>query len=72
MRRNVSQFVSTDFVKVLTAGEFAISMDGKGAWCDNLFVERGGPSNTRESYLCAYVSVPETRAEIAAEAGVQG
>ena len=32
-----SQFTSTDFIKVLAAREIKISMDGKGAWRDNVF-----------------------------------
>lgn len=35
-----SQFTSTDFIKVLAAREIKISMDGKGAWRDNVFVDR--------------------------------
>jgi putative transposase len=35
-----SQFTSTDFIKVLADREIKISMDGKGAWRDNVFVER--------------------------------
>ena len=35
-----SQFTSTDFIKVLAAREIKISMDGKGAWHDNVLVER--------------------------------
>ncbi len=35
-----SQFTSTDFTAVLKKAEIAISMDGKGAWRDNVFVER--------------------------------
>ena len=35
-----SQFTSTDFIKVLAAREIKISMDGTGAWRDNVFVER--------------------------------
>ena len=35
-----SQFTSTDFIKALAAREIKISMDGKGAWRDNVFVER--------------------------------
>ena len=38
MRRQGSQFTSTDFIKVLAARE--ITMDGKEAWRDNVFVER--------------------------------
>jgi putative transposase len=35
-----SQFTSVDFIKVLKDAGIAISMDGKGAWRDNVFVER--------------------------------
>ena len=35
-----SQFTSTEFIKVLADREIKISMDGKGAWRDNVFVER--------------------------------
>ena len=35
-----SQFTSADFTGVLIANKVAISMDGKGAWRDNVFVER--------------------------------
>ncbi len=35
-----SQFTSTDFTGVLLDNAIAISMDGKGAWRDNVFVER--------------------------------
>jgi putative transposase len=35
-----SQFTSGEFTGVLLREEIAISMDGKGAWRDNVFVER--------------------------------
>jgi putative transposase len=35
-----SQFTSVDFTAVLKKAEIAISMDSKGAWRDNVFVER--------------------------------
>lgn len=35
-----SQFTSADFIKVLASRKIKISMDGKGAWRDNVFVER--------------------------------
>ena len=35
-----SQFTSHDFTKVLLDREIRISMDGKAAWRDNVFVER--------------------------------
>ncbi len=60
-----SQFTSVDFVKVLKDAEISISMDGKGAWRDNVFVERLWRSiKYEEVYLHAYQSVPDARAEI--------
>jgi putative transposase len=60
-----SQFTSTDFIKVLQDAEVAISMDGKGAWRDNVFVERLWRTiKYEEVYLRAYASVPEARASI--------
>jgi putative transposase len=35
-----SQFTSADFTQVLKDHEIQISMDGKGCWRDNVFVER--------------------------------
>ncbi len=35
-----SQFTSVTFTDLLKANEIAFSMDGKGAWRDNVFVER--------------------------------
>jgi putative transposase len=53
-----SQFTSTDFTKVLMDAEIAISMDGKGAWRDNVFVERLWRTiKYEEVYLRAYVGV---------------
>jgi putative transposase len=61
-----SQFTSTAFTKVLLKHEIAISMDGKGAWRDNVFVERLWRSiKYEEIYLKAYDSVSEARASIA-------
>ena len=60
-----SQFTSTDFIKVLAAREIKISMDGKGAWRDNVFVERLWRTiKYEEAYLRAYASVSEARAGI--------
>ena len=65
MRRQGSQFTSTDFIKVLAAREIKISMDGKGAWRDNVFVERLWRSiKYEEVYLRAYNSVSEARTGI--------
>ena len=35
-----SQFSSSDFTGVLQAHEIRISMDGRGRWLDNVFIER--------------------------------
>jgi putative transposase len=60
-----SQFTSHDFTKVLLKNEIAISMDGKGAWRDNVFVERLWRSiKYEEVYLRAYDSVSEARISI--------
>ena len=60
-----SQFTSTNFTKVLAAREIRISMDGKGAWRDNVFVERLWRTiKYEEVYLRAYASVSEARASI--------
>ncbi len=61
-----SQFTSIDFTRVLLDAKIAISMDGKGAWRDNVFVERLWRSvKYEEVYLRAYDSVFEARASIA-------
>ena len=60
-----SQFTSTEFIKVLASRKIKISMDGKGAWRDNVFVERLWRTIKYEQvYLRAYASVPEARASI--------
>ncbi len=35
-----SQFTSKDFTECLRSSNIAISMDGKGRWLDNVFIER--------------------------------
>ena len=60
-----SQFTSSDFIEVLKRHEISISMDGKSAWRDNVFVERLWRSiKYEEVYLKAYQSVSEARASI--------
>ncbi len=60
-----SQFTSAGFTGVLTGNAVAISMDGKGAWRDNVFIERIWRSvKYEEVYLHAYDSVGEARASI--------
>ena len=59
-----SQFTSHDFTRELLK-DIAISMDGKGAWRDNVFVERLWRSiKYEEVYLKAYDSVSEARASL--------
>jgi putative transposase len=61
-----SQFTGKEFTGVLTRNAIAISMDGKGSWRDNVFVERLWRSvKYEEVYLRAYGSVGEARASIA-------
>ena len=61
-----SQFTSLDFTTVLMRADVAISMDGKGAWRDNVFVERLWRTvKYEEVYLRAYDSVSEARLSIA-------
>jgi putative transposase len=60
-----SQFTSIDFTALLLDNTIAISMDGRGAWRDNVFVERLWRSvKYEEVYLRAYESVGEARASI--------
>ncbi len=60
-----SQFTGQDFTGLLLANAIAISMDGRGAWRDNVFVERLWRSvKYEEVYLRAYDSVGEARASI--------
>jgi len=61
-----SQFTGEDFTSVLCAHEVAISMDGRGRFSDNIFVERLWRSlKYEEVYLRAYESVAEARQGIA-------
>ena len=60
-----SQFTSEAFTRLLLNNEIAISMDGKGAWRDNVFVERLWRTvKYEEVYIRAYDSVAEARASI--------
>lgn len=53
-----SQFTSRAFVELMKENEIRISMDGKGSWRDNVFVERLWRSVKYEDiYLRAYESV---------------
>ena len=60
-----SQFTGAVFTGALASNGVAISMDGKGAWRDNVFVERLWRSvKYEEVYLRAYDNVSEARASI--------
>jgi putative transposase len=60
-----SQFTSSAFTGLLAANGIAISMDGRGAWRDNVFVERLWRSvKYEEVYLKAYDSVGQARASL--------
>jgi len=52
-----SQFTSSDFTDVLKKNEIKISMDGKGRWMDNVFIERLWRSL---KYECVYLKSFET------------
>ena len=60
-----SQFTSLAFTQMLKDAGIAISMDGKGAWRDNVFVERLWKTiKYEEIYLHAYDTVRDARAGI--------
>jgi len=61
-----SQFTSEPFTSVLKREKIRISMDGKGCWRDNVFLERVWRSiKYEEVYLYAYSSVSEAKRGIA-------
>ena len=60
-----SQFTSDDFTGTLERNKVTISMDGKGRYMDNIFVERLWRSlKYEEVYLNAYASVAEAKVGI--------
>jgi putative transposase len=60
-----SQFTSEEFTGKLLEHGIAISMDGRGRWIDNVFVERLWRSVKYEAvYLKAYESIPEAKADL--------
>jgi putative transposase len=64
LRRPVErkQFTSLEFISVLKAHAIAISMDGKGCWRDNVFIERFWRTvKYEEVYLRAYACTSEAR-----------
>jgi putative transposase len=60
------QFTSLEFTSILKQHGIAISMDGKGRWRDNVFVERLWKSvKYEEVYLHAYETVSAARSGLA-------
>jgi len=60
-----SQFTSLEFIEPLRERGIRISMDGKGCWRDNIFVERLWRTvKYEEVYLHAYESVSAARAAL--------
>jgi putative transposase len=61
-----SQFTSLAFTQYLKDNDIRISMDGKGAWRDNIFVERLWRTVKYEQvYLHAYESTSEAKSRLA-------
>ncbi|PIX89318.1 MAG: hypothetical protein COZ31_02635 [Nitrospirae bacterium CG_4_10_14_3_um_filter_44_29] len=57
-----SQFTSDAFIGILKNHSISISMDGKGRWMDNVFIERLWWSvKYQDVYLKAYSSIAEAR-----------
>jgi putative transposase len=57
-----AQFTSDAFTDALKQADIRISLDGKGRWVDNVFIERLWRSlKYEEIYLKAYESAPEAR-----------
>ncbi len=60
-----AQFTSDDFTGVLQSRGIKISMDGRGRWLDNVFVERLWRNvKYEEVYLHAYGSIAEANREL--------
>ena len=61
-----SQFTGEEWITPLKAADVAISMDGKGRWIDNVFIERLWRSvKYEEVYLRAYANGTEARQSLA-------
>lgn len=62
-----AQFTSEGFTSLLLSHGVKISMDGRGRWLDNVFIERLWRSvKYEEVYLKAYGSIAEARKELGA------
>ena len=61
-----SQFTDEEWITLLKDAEIAISMDGKGRWIDNVFIERLWRSvKYEEVYLRGYTNGTEARQSLA-------
>ena len=61
-----TQFTSQDFINVLVANNISISMDGRGSYLDNIFVERLWRTVKYENiYLKGYQTILEARLGLA-------
>ena len=61
-----TQFTSQDFINVLVANNISISMDGRGSYLDNIFVERLWRTVKYQNvYLKGYQTIPEARIGLA-------
>ena len=61
-----SQFIAEAFTDTLRVNNIAISMDGKGRWMDNVFIERFWKSVKYEDiYLKAYASMADVKQGLA-------
>ena len=61
-----AQFTSVAFTETLAKAGVRISMDGKGRWMDNVFIERLWRSL---KYECVYLHAPETGSQARTEIG---
>jgi putative transposase len=60
-----SQFTSDAYIQVLKDHHIRISMDGRGRWMDNIFIERLWKTvKYQEVYLKAYESIAHARKEL--------
>ena len=66
MRRQGSQFTSSDWIDELKEAKVKISMDGKGRWIDNRMIERLWRSL---KYECVYLRAFETGSQARGDIG---
>ncbi|MCH1503102.1 MAG: integrase core domain-containing protein, partial [Verrucomicrobiales bacterium] len=60
-----SQFTSTEWTKEIESNGIKVSMDGKGRWMDNVFIERLWRSlKVEKTRLWSYETIPELKEHI--------